>query len=1360
LCDLRLHELHVMIGLVPSTYPMKSTLSRSSSDTRKFYHVTKRAWEAVHPPAKKPLPDNFNPINPLGLKANVDVARGTLYVREAEEERKRSVPVVEDEENEEEKRMRRGTINDDIHKHTIDPVTHTPYQKYTLTTDMTTKRNEPVIDVRCMCLNPHLPPPDTTAGFNQEETQGMKPMYTGTSSRYSRHVHIIAPTYPSSSDGLVPQQDQQHITTSDGLVPQQDQQHITTSDGLVPQQDFVFNDQDYTESVINYRLKPEDYTAVSDEHLEQWEQTDEYKMAYQSINDSVQHIKEAYRKKDSSYDFYPYHDRYHLVDVIMRVMQCLSRDNSDVMLQCFETVLRDKGIDDTVLSGRQYDRLTRDLPIPFIQVDNGGAYANQCEVIQQCVLNNPIACKELNTHPECTKDKLGHVFNTSVKGSEKYLTSPPFMISHVIDHSPKDLGVIVVGLRVAISHQCCIDGGTDEVKGDGYNIFTTYYRGCNREMSLGTVTSLYFDCMHPDRVLFDIALYRKGHTFVGQNGTTKCIIETNNTLYSVPISCINSVAYAPDTYDVVAVRGCDSFNATQFSVNNALKYHPSITTERSSGNGLWVDVFPDGASVDEFAENTMISTFIRVGSLDSMFRACPDLMPITHCYMKGQYEQVNWSIMFKSMYWLWEHKNIRFYMAGVGDKILNPALGSIVSDLPQSAEFVNGRDNKCYLCHQVKDIACNEIVGTNRTLTNDRSRYNSCFADVNRLNEDPVTEDTLPIAPGETEDEYRRRLHKNQHRNVDNVERDHDIWSTLNPFLVGEEGYPVDEHHCVYGHMCIELMHNYWENTYNRFVLFLKSLLSPYGVSFLDSMYQSMIYTKRNRLDSHGVEYIVPYLHRNLPIRNSATTGKGRSKAFHRYALSLVLDVIIEEMLSQHCHWLTRLDEIHRDNSKVASHNSKCLFVYYHSKTRFSKDEVVPSEYFRLRDNRNKLIRLFGALHELGELVDSTSQHYDDVDSIHSLITFIRDTVNTKMKHIVKSFNNPFVTPSAHVFFAHAQDSFVKFGPLTFRKVDHLEGEQGEVRAFSKLTNRGEQEQRSYTVIRSKLVRCCSICWCLGGPIIPVTRRFSDLTPAKRHYLYVKLLADNVFVTGGPTLLKIMSDPSWNAVAERLSPFFHRMMQVRVRDVYAGNEKPTCRARVTPNGSIVEYKNGFAPINNVVVSTLSQTDVTVQSLERPLVYLFPIDNNNVLVMSSFDSSRLPHSVSYPCFVKYKGNDNWPHLGFLFLIFRQKSDQRNQRPVLTHSEHISTNDYCLIQEMVPTHDYHIAQISPSIKVLPQLCVCTLCTSIMCMSHVMRTTVNPPNYMYNRRGDYWCTLQTYHVDDLRCKWEQSYRDNILR
>jgi len=475
-----------------------------------------------------------------------------------------------------------------------------------------------------------------------------------------------------------------------------------------------------------------------------------------------------------------------------------------------------------------------------------------------------------------------------------------------------------------------------------------------------------------------------------------------------------------------------------------------------------------------------------------------------------------------------------------------------------------------------------------------------------------------------------------------------------------------------------------------------------------------------------------------------------------------VLDVIIEQMLSEHCKWLTRLDELHRNRAPVASHNSKCLFVYYHAKGRFTKDDVVPSEYFRSSDNRNKLMRLFGALHELGEVVDSTSQHYEDIDTIRSLITIICDTVNKGMKDVVRPFNDPIQTPSAHVFLAHVEESFAEFGPLSFRKVDHLEGEQGEVRAFSKLTNRGEQEQRSYTVIRSKLVRCCSLCWCLGGPIIPVTKSYLELTPAKRHYLYVQLLCDNLFVTGGPKLINIMTDPCWSAVARRLSPFFHHMLKVRVREVSAENELPTVKAKATPDGSVVAYKNGSAPIKNIIISTLTQSEVTIASLDHALMYLFPINNNNVLVMSSFNCTRIPHSVQYPCFVKYKGYDNWPHLGYIFLIFRQLSraaGRTTPRSVLSLHDQKPSDDYCLIQEMIPAHNPQITELSPSIKVQPDLCVCTLCSSIMCMSHVMRTVIHPPNYMYNRRGDYWCTQETYHVDDLRCKWEQSYRNNII-
>jgi len=263
--------------------------------------------------------------------------------------------------------------------------------------------------------------------------------------------------------------------------------------------------------------------------------------------------------------------------------------------------------------------------------------------------------------------------------------------------------------------------------------------------------------------------------------------------------------------------------------------------------------------------------------------------------------------------------------------------------------------------------------------------------------------------------------------------------------------------------MCIDMMHNYWLNTYTGFFDFYRSLLTPLGQERMTTLYNSMIYDTSNRVDEHNVEYIVPFLHRDLPQNNTCITGKNRQKAFHRIAASHVFEVIIDIMLNEHVEWLQRLDLIKENEGYVEQHNKKCLFCHVHARDRWPEIPAkhgadVPSEILRSVLVRNALKQLFSALHELGLLCSSTSQHIDDGPDIEKLINAIMRLLAHDLVDLVKKFNDPTTTPSSHVFFAHALKCFLRFGPLKDREVSSFETEQGrDVRAVSRLTNRGSK---------------------------------------------------------------------------------------------------------------------------------------------------------------------------------------------------------------------------------------------------------------------------------------------------------------
>jgi len=263
---------------------------------------------------------------------------------------------------------------------------------------------------------------------------------------------------------------------------------------------------------------------------------------------------------------------------------------------------------------------------------------------------------------------------------------------------------------------------------------------------------------------------------------------------------------------------------------------------------------------------------------------------------------------------------------------------------------------------------------------------------------------------------------------------------------------------------------------------------------------------------------------------------------------------------------------------------------------------------------------------------------------------------------------------------------------------------------------------------------------------VPVTEKYYKLTPKKRHDLYVKCLMDGVFVTGGEKLQQLFKEPQWKTLAQVLSPFFSHLYELRTREICACRECCMVPIQVGDTRSIVKRKDVSIVLSTVFVTSLTCFNVLLSAIWHDIVLLQHVDMTSpVHIMMSFDSRSVPHAVRYPCFVKYKSSiDNWPHLGYLFLIFRCINKTKD-------------NDFCLNQEVIPRHPHHEVH-DPCTAVKPSRLVLISVRSLLCMSHVMRANLNPPyTYTYNRHGDYWCMLPSHHPDDIRCSWERTVRED---
>jgi hypothetical protein len=704
--------------------------------------------------------------------------------------------------------------------------------------------------------------------------------------------------------------------------------------------------------------------------------------------------------------------------------------------------------------------------------------------------------------------------------------------------------------------------------------------------------------------------------------------------------------------------------------------------------------------------------------------------------MKGDNAVDNWKLVYKNMYPLFEKNKISFHRAGVGSAPFVPAVGSIVSDLPQAMEYVNGRGNACFFCHQQTN-ASNDVPGIPRTWHDDYERWHNCVLQVNRAN------DNIHVSPKtatETLAEYEYRKRKAALSNSEAAERYYGIWSTYNCFLCGIDGtYKADEQHCVYPHMCIEMMHNMWVNTYSNFLRMFLSMLSPLGKTSLKNIYTEMRATYSNTHDDDDNNYVNPFVHRGLPYTNSVFDGK-RAKASHRYAISKMIEVAIDQLLTLHERWYQRYQQIVDNESHSSAHLATCIFVCRHSaKGKWKTGTELPSQFFSTVEHRRSLQHLFYSLHELIYLADSKSQHHDDIQSIERMLAEVKRTLRRDLAPMKGSeTSDPLSTPSAHIVFAHLTRFFEIFGPLRLRAVDPLEALQGDAREQGALTNRLDEGERAFKVVQGSLIRSCTAAWMNGGPIIPHTREYLRLTPPERHFLHVKLLTSNQYVTAGPKLQRFLSDPHWTAISRVISPFFSHLKQLDSRDDI-GWDRAAHELYKLPNGRTVqrEYRDVFVKLGSLIISTLTHYDVTLSELWPLIQNVDNVDlDSKIHVMKSFNHIHLSSCIRYPAFIKYKSSiDHHVHLGYLFLIFRTFTQT-------------SYTDHFLSQEMIP-----VSPLEPecaSIQVKPDTYSCFVINRILCMSHVMRPS--PEIYRYNRRGDYNIVLPTYHRDDIRCLWEK--------
>jgi hypothetical protein len=210
--------------------------------------------------------------------------------------------------------------------------------------------------------------------------------------------------------------------------------------------------------------------------------------------------------------------------------------------------------------------------------------------------------------------------------------------------------------------------------------------------------------------------------------------------------------------------------------------------------------------------------------------------------------------------------------------------------------------------------------------------------------------------------------------------------------------------------------------------------------------------------------------------------------------------------------------------------------------------KISPSEFFASEDNRHHLCELFVNLHLMLTFIDSREHHPTDCEHITHYSHMIMIHLDA-MKAIIHRKIHPLRVPCAHMFFSHMLTSIKRFGPQHWRKVDLFEGEQGTARNDVALTNRSRDVYRALRVIFGSLFRSSCICWCSGGPIIPHTDEFLKLTSSERHRLRVELISEGHFLTAGAELRSVMTDPIWNKIAKRISPFFTSLLDPRRRQL-------------------------------------------------------------------------------------------------------------------------------------------------------------------------------------------------------------------